>query len=50
MAQWAEELAAKPHDLSSIPRTNVVKGQNRPRLSPDFYIHIVACVGTYKNK
>ena len=28
-AQWVEMFAAKPGDLSSAPRTHVVKGETR---------------------
>lgn len=27
MVQWVEVIAAKPEDLSSIPRTHVVEGE-----------------------
>jgi hypothetical protein len=35
MAQWEKVLAAKPDDLSSIPREHVVEGRNQlPQVVP----------------
>ena len=34
MVQWTRELAAKPNDLSSIPGTHVVEGEN-------WFLHVV---------
>lgn len=36
MAQWVKVFAAKPDDLSLIPRTHRVEGQNSPKLSSDY--------------
>jgi hypothetical protein len=38
MAQWARELAAKPANVSSIPRTQMMAGVDFLRLSSDLHM------------
>ena len=43
MARQVKTLAAKPDDLSSIPRAHRVEGENQsPPLSSDLRVHTVA--------
>lgn len=39
MAQWVKALAAKPGDLSSNPKTHMVKGENSSKSSSDLHIY-----------
>jgi hypothetical protein len=44
MVLWVKALAAKPDDLSSIPGTHRVKGENQlPELSLNLHTHVRMC-------
>ena len=42
MTQWIKTLAIKPDDLSSVPGTYSVEGENSLLKSPDFHMCAVA--------
>lgn len=46
MSQWKKALAAKHHNLSSIPGTLLVQGRSSYKLSSDLHMCAVASAST----
>lgn len=47
MAQWVRVIAAKPGDLTLIPRTYMVKGEKKKSHKLSFDLHTYAMAWTH---
>lgn len=43
-AQWAEELATKPVEMTSVPGPHMVEGKENSREFSDLYTHPGTCI------